>query len=75
MQRWKLVSVAKLEYREIGTHKIGESTVVAYVLPKTKTWAKEEHEEIIEDTLDSLEKIIKSSQRVTLKRLLKAVKE
>ena len=40
--------------------------IVAYVLPKTKTWIKEEHEEIIEDILESLEKIIKSSQRVTL---------
>ena len=40
--------------------------VVAYVLPKTKTWTKEEHEEIIEDTLESLEKIIKNSQRVKL---------
>ena len=40
----------------------GESQkkIVAYVLPKTKTWTKEEHEEIIEDTLESLEKIIKS---------------
>ena len=40
--------------------------VVAYVPPKTKTWTKEEYEEIIEDTLESLEKIIKSSQKVTL---------
>ena len=40
--------------------------IVAYVPLKTKTWTKEEHEEIIEDTLESLEKIIKSSQRVTL---------
>ena len=35
-------------------------------LQKQKTWTKEEHEEIIEDTLESLEKIIKSSQRVIL---------
>ena len=48
--------------------KYGESQtlVVAYVHPKTKTWTKEEHEEIIKDTLESLKKIIKSSQSVTL---------
>ena len=46
----------------------GESQkiIVAYVPPKTKTWNKEEHKEIIEDTLESLEKIIKNRQRVTL---------
>ena len=46
----------------------GESqkVVVAHISPKTKPWTKEEHEEIIEDILESLEKIIKSSQRVTL---------
>ena len=27
LQRWRLVSVAKLEYRKIGTRKIGGSTV------------------------------------------------
>ena len=43
-----------------------QNIVVAYVPPKTKTWTKEEHEEIIEGTLESLQKIIKSSQRVTL---------
>ena len=34
----------------------GESQklVVAYVPQKTKTWTKEEHEEIIKDTLESL---------------------
>ena len=30
---------------------------------KQKTWTKEEHEEIIEDTLESSERIIKSRQR------------
>ena len=46
----------------------GESQkiIVAYVPPKIKTWTKEENEEIIEDTLESLEKINKSSERVTL---------
>ena len=36
----------------------GESQkiVVAYVVPKTKSWTKEEHEEIIEDTLENLKK-------------------
>ena len=45
----------------------GESQkiVVAYVPQKTKT-CTEEDEEIIEDPLASLEKIIKSSQRVIL---------
>ena len=40
----------------------GESQkiVVAYVPPKTKTWTKEEHEEIMEDTLESLEKSIRT---------------
>ena len=57
----------KLISAQINT-RFGESQkiVVAYVPPKTKTWTKKEHEEIIEDTLESLEKIIKSSQRVTL---------
>ena len=35
-------------------------------LQKQKNWTNEENEEIIEDTLESLEKIIKSSQKVTL---------
>ena len=36
-----------------------ETIVVSYVLPKAKkNWAKEEHEEIIENTLLGLEKII-----------------
>ena len=43
-----------------------QKKVVAYVSPKTKNWTKEEHEAIIECTLESFEKIIKSSQRVTL---------
>ena len=58
---------AELISAQINT-RYGESQkiVVVYVSPKTKAWTKEEHEEIIEDTLKSLEKIIKSSQRVTL---------
>ena len=43
-----------------------QKIIVANVPPKIKTWTKEEHEEIIENTLESLEKNIKSSQRVTL---------
>ena len=34
-------------------------------LQKQKNWTKEEHEEIMEDILESFEKIIESSQRVT----------
>ena len=33
---------------------------------KQRNWTKEEHEEITEITLENLEHIIKSSQRVTL---------
>ena len=42
--------------------------------PKTKNWIKEEHEEKIEDTLESLEKNTKSSQRVMLVGILIVVK-
>ena len=58
---------AELMSAQINT-RCGESQkiVVSYVPPKAKTWTKEEHEEIIEDTLESLEKIIKRSKRVTL---------
>ena len=47
---------AELISAQIKT-RYGESQkiVVAYVSPKTKTWTKEEHEEIIEDTLERLE--------------------
>ena len=40
----------------------GESQeiIFAYVSPKTKNWTKEECEEIIENTLESLEIIIKA---------------
>ena len=57
---------AELIIPQIKT-KYGErqKIVVAYVPPKIKTWIKE-HEQIIIDTLVSLEKIIKSSQRVTM---------
>ena len=44
-----------------------QKIVVAYVPPKTKQkWTKEKHEEIVEDILENLEKIIKISQRVIL---------
>ena len=58
---------AELISAQIKT-RYGESQkiVLVYVLPETKNWTKEEHEGIIEDTLKSLEKIIKNSQRVTL---------
>ena len=58
---------AELISGQINT-RCGESQkiIVVYVPSKTKTWMKEEHEEIIEDTLESLENIIKRSQRVTL---------
>ena len=67
----KNVECGKGKVELISAHintRCGESQkiVVAYVPPKTNTWIKEEHEEIIEDTLESLEKIIKSSQKVTL---------
>ena len=38
---------AQIKTKYGGSQKI----VVAYVSPKTKTWTKVEHEEIIEDTL------------------------
>ena len=58
---------AELISAQINT-RCGESQkiIVACVPSKTKTWTKKEHEEIREDTLESLEKIIKSSQRVRL---------
>ena len=34
-----------------------QKIILAYVPPKTKYWTKEDHEEIIEDTLKSLEKL------------------
>ena len=60
---------AELISAQIKT-RYGESQkiVVAYVPPKTKSWTKEEHEEIIEDILESLEKIIKNSQSKTAGR-------
>ena len=48
--------------------KYGESLkiIIRYVPQKTKNLTKEEHNETIEDILESLQKIIKSSQRVTV---------
>ena len=58
---------AKLISTQIKT-KYGETQkiLVAQVPSKTENCTKEEHEEIIEDILEHLEKIIESSQRVTV---------
>ena len=68
--------VTKVEYRKgrievIGVQikeKNGErhKIVVTYVHPKTRCWTAEEHEQMLKDTLESLEQMIRTSKTVTL---------
>ena len=56
--------VLSVQIKEMNgeTHKI----VVAYVPPKTRCWTTEDHEELLKNTLESLEQITKNSRRVLI---------
>ena len=71
----KEVMVNKVEFGEgraelisarVELNKKEVTIVVVYVPPKTNSWTKKDYEEIIEDTIRSLAKVIKDKRRVIL---------